>query len=230
MSCAPKEIDVWLDGAGVHRATLAPKRAAPPSFAELFVEIAPSPAVRCELVDGVAALARSITRHYPDNIFWDLAMLVVEMKRRCEQGALELMVAQLTRLMAGFGRESPIRFRYVHDFIYGFDWSKWVRKAPEKRSPCRPFGPEFLDYLEKRQEELVALIAVDDAVYGRLQSGEDRNPFGFSREPGDELRLHRSLAESGDLPVETWNCSGLARYEPDFSEIRAKRAKELGLE
>ena len=59
----------------------------------------------------------------------------------------------------GFGNKSELRFRYAHDFLYGYDWARWVVRQPERRAAIGPFDLAFFDYLEGRLRTLVELIA-----------------------------------------------------------------------
>ena len=59
--------------------------------------------------------------------------------------------------------------------------------------------------MQRRGDELLELIELDDGKYPTLDGDEPRNPFPFSREPADELRLHRELARRDLIPVPTWS-------------------------
>ena len=49
----------------------------------------------------------------------------------------ELLVAdrfaRMARLQHAYGRDTPIHFSYVHDFVYGYDWAKWVARGTDTR-------------------------------------------------------------------------------------------------
>jgi hypothetical protein len=62
-----------------------------------------------------------------------------------------------------------------------------------------------------------------------LPVGAIRNPFGFSREPDDELALHRALAAAGAIPVEAWRIDAQPRWDLDFAARRLAQARALGL-
>jgi hypothetical protein len=136
---------------------------------------------------------------------------------------------QICRLQKLYGQNSIICFRYVHDFVYGFDWAKWVLRDPETRNVHGPFSGAFLDYIENRAHELIDLIHNDDEKYPKLESGEPRNPFVFSREPDDERRLFMTLAERDLIPVRAWTFDTTPVWNRPFAALRAEMAVELGI-
>lgn len=183
---------------------------------------------------GDADLARGLTRvrdafaiDFPENVFLDLDLLAASLAGAppAERASRVTRIVELSRAFSA----PPICFRYAHDFLYGFDWYRWVACAPAERSAVGPFDPAFLDYLLARGSELRALIAAGDAKYGPIDAGAFRNPFPFSRSPADEVRLHRALAERDLVPVEAWSTTGRARYDRRFSEERKAVARELGI-
>lgn len=189
------------------------------------------------LAAGLITLALAQLDAFPGNLFWDLDLIACEVAREAalapEPSAAETIVAdrfaRMARLQHAYGRDTPIHFSYVHDFVYGYDWVKWRRRSgagPHER----PFGLAFLMHMERRAAELLALIDRDDREYPRLVDESARNPFPFSRQPADELVLHRELARRGAIPVPTWS----TRLEPpddarDWAGERIAVARELGL-
>jgi len=129
-----------------------------------------------------------------------------------------------------YGQQSAIRFRYVHDFMYGFDWARWVRRDPDARKGVEPFGIEFLRQTESRGRNILELIDADDDWYPRLIDGVSRNPFPFSREPEDELPLYQLLAERACVPVEAWLLDAQPDASRDFDALREGAAASLGLD
>jgi len=188
------------------------------------------------LIDGLATIADAMEQAFPHNIFGDLDFLAASLWHDAG-GSPEGPASYLRRecgrvaaLQTLFGRETAIRFRYVHDFVYGFDWAKWVARDPEARVEHGPFSPEFLASMEHRGHELLELIADGrDRKYPPLPDGRPRNPFGFSREPEAEIRLHRALAREGLLPVETWRLDAQPVWDRPFAQLRRQRAVALGL-
>jgi hypothetical protein len=193
------------------------------------------------LADGLCQLALAQLDAFPGNLFWDLdliaaaivdeAALAPESARACVDDRFDRMTA----LQHLYGRRTPINFGYVHDFVYGFDWAKWVAREPSLHAAVPgPFSLEFLVYMHQRGHELLRLIATDDAKYPSLDGDEPRNPFPFSRAPDDEIRLHRELARRDLIPVPTWerdvNCRDWStRWQLGFAERRIAVAGELGL-
>ena len=185
------------------------------------------------LAKFVAQVAEAQLRNFPDNLFWDFDYYAksiwddacanidgVAYLEKCSQTA--------TTLMDLYGQHSAIRFRYVHDFLYGFDWARWVKRAPD-RATHGPFGRLFLEYSGQRAHELLALIDNDDRKYPKLESASSRNPFPFMREPNDEKSLYRRLASAGWLPVNTWDADTTPDWGRDYEKERKRFAESLGL-
>ncbi|MBX3270910.1 MAG: ferrochelatase [Sandaracinaceae bacterium] len=210
--------------------TLGPGRDAASPPTALHRALAPrcrDEAMAQALADGLAAVADALIEHFPGNLLFDLDALTAGLVRTApDADALARAFAQVVALHARFGRHTAIRFEYVHDFVYGFDWAKWVRRDPAARAHVGPFDPVFLAALASRGDELLALIAADDADYPRLRDERPRNPFGFSRGPTEELRLHRALAREGLLPVEGWRLDAVPVWDRPFADLRAARAAE----
>ncbi len=187
-----------------------------------------------ELARGLAEVVAAQAEHFPQNICCDLDYMAAELVRLAMQSAepglwLRQRCAQLCRLQALYGRTTAIHFRYVHDLIYGFDWAKWVARGPNERAGIGQYDEVFLDYLEQRGDELLELIAEDDAVYGQLAGDRPRNPFPFSREPAAELLLHRSLAIHKEIPISAWDAAATPQWNRPFAALRIARAQSLGL-
>lgn len=119
-----------------------------------------------------------------------------------------------------FGCKGEIRFRYVHDFMYGFDWARWVKKDLKNRSNIKPFSIIFLDYLLTKGEEILRLISINDKRYHHISSRSFRNAFCFPRAPKDEYRLLTYLADYGLIPVNAWSWNTEPIWNQPFDEIR----------
>ena len=233
------ELDASLEARGIARLSLAPGRERATSFARLGAAVSKNaPALSGDacraFAEGLSDVAGAIADHFPDNLFCDLDYLVAALTRDAAAATqpaeyLRTQLALAAELHAMFGKHSTIRFRYIHDFVYGYDWAKWVRRDPGPRHRHGPFSPAFLAYTKQRGEELVALIAEDDAKYRKLCDDEvARNPFGFSREPDAEMAIHRDLARSATIPVEAWRWDATPRWRANFAELRRARAVALG--
>lgn len=186
------------------------------------------------LATGVAELADAQRESFPDNLCCDLDFLVAHTLRRARATARPAddvadRLGQVCRLQRLYGRDTAIRFSYVHDFVYGFDWAKWVGRDPDLRAGVGPFDTVFLDHLERRAHVMLGLIAVDDPVYGQIAEEQARNPFPFSREPAAELSLHRDLAARGLVPVAAWDPDANPTWHRAFATLRVERAAALGL-
>jgi hypothetical protein len=184
------------------------------------------------LTTALREITEAASAAFPENIYWDLEFLAVSLLRSGRAEGVEV-IGELARRIAGlqdlYGQSTTIRFRYVHDFLYGFDWAKWVQREPGERALVGPFERAFLVHMEQRARELCELIAAGDATYPSLPEGQIRNPFPFSREPADEARLLRDLADGGLLPVETWDPGATPVWDRPYADLRARRAQALGI-
>lgn len=219
------------------RLSLDPDRARARSLREIGERLLSQPlpiGLAAALAEGLAGTATAISEHFPENILWDLEHLAAAVLREAMRSGrpsahVRASFTEIVELHALFGQGTAIRFRYAHDFVYGFDWAKWVRRDPDARSGIGPFDLTFLRAMRARGGELLALIAEGDATYPPLPDERARNPFAFSREPADELALYRDLAARGLLPVRAWSFDDPPIWDRAFAEERAARAAALGL-
>jgi len=232
-------VDGRLADAGIIRHSLNPTRDRATSLEQLGRRLCsdahqPTDGVALALAKGLIDVVHAIQHNFPDNLFWDLDHLWGAI---CTQAAspdvdgeahARKMWRKVVALQRLYGRHTRVRFRYAHDFLYGYDWAKWVRKDVARRADIRPFDEAFLDVLQTRGEELIHLIDRNDATYPELPEGRARNPFGFTREPIPERTLHRDLAKRALVPVQAWMASGRETWRNDYSAVRAERAVELG--
>ncbi|MFK7998533.1 MAG: hypothetical protein AB8H86_03010 [Polyangiales bacterium] len=226
------DADARIDALGPRR-SLCPERATATSLASL-AQAAPLE-VRAAFERCLARIAVAQIVAFPDNIFWDfdaLAHSILEQALSAVDGeaeaTLERLGSDVASLQTLFGAGTAIHFRYVHDFSYGYDWSKWVRRNPES-ADNPPFGSVFLEYSLRRGHELLDLIAADDTKYPKLPDGKPRNPFGFSRGRSDEIRLFEHLAQEDLLPLRAWETHPKGRWDRDYRALRDAEAKKLGL-
>ena len=229
-------VAVWLAereaALGVRWRSLQPGRTDARPLSELVPDRALEPRVRVAVARGIARIAEAVHRNFPSNLFGDLDVVLARLERGgAESGAswVERAAGAIVDLHDVFGRHTTIQFRYVHDFLYGFDWARWVRREPASRASVGPFDEAFLSYVRQRGSELLALIAEDDAKYHRIPRGTDRNPFAFQRDPESEAALLHDLAACGWVPVEAWRRDAVPRWDRDYVAARETRARELGL-
>lgn len=181
---------------------------------------------------ALSDLGRAIAMQFPENLFADLAFVGMTLRRVVtEHGhvALERAIDPIVRVHRLYGRRSRIRFRYVHDFLYGFDWARWVAKQPAERGAVGPFDAAFIAHSEQRAHELEQLIEAGDAKYPPLADGVFRNPFEFDRDPPSERALLTALAADGHVPVRAWELDARPAWDARFVALRVAKAKELGL-
>lgn len=212
--------------------SLDPNRAIASPPTELVSSLA-DPEQLLHLAAAASAVAEAQLQSFPENVFWDFDFYLASIHRdACAAPDYASYLSEVTGITAGlmtlYGQQSTIRFRYVHDFMYGFDWARWVRREPAARRGSEPFGLDFLRQTESRGRDIVALIDADDEWYPRLAEGASRNPFPFSREPNDELALYRLLAERGDVPLQAWRLDARPDAGRDFDALRQDAAASLG--
>ena len=189
--------------------------------------------LRGALAAQLEEIAEAQLEAFPENIFWDYDALAAALVDAGEASAMARLGQKLCAVFRLYGGGTGIAFRYVHDFVYGFDWSRWVRRAQpearEARAAQGPFSEPFIDYTLERGDELLELIAEDDERYPQLEAGTPRNPYSFSREPEEEAELFRALAVRSMIPVEAWRPRPKGRWDQDYRALRAELSKELGL-
>lgn len=228
------DADARIDALGPRR-SLCPERATATSLVNL-AEVAP-PTLRAAFERCLARIAFAQVDAFPDNIFWDFDALAHSILDQAlavsddpaAEAILEGLGSDVASLQSLFGAGTAIHFRYVHDFSYGYDWSKWVRRDPQACADSPPFGSVFLAYSLRRGHELLDLIAADDTKYPKLPDGKPRNPFGFSRGRSDEIRLFEHLAKTDLLPLRAWETHPKGRWDRDYRALRDAEAKKLGL-
>lgn len=181
-------------------------------------------------VEASTTVLLSLVEHFPGNLYWDLDFLLAALLEESEQPEDLLdRAAAVARLQELFGCRSVIAFRYLHDFTYGFDWARWMARKPAERVGIGPFSITFLCHIERRGHEIAAAIAAGDARFPRLQPGEFRNPFPFSRSPQHEAHLLTDLAGRDLIPVYAWCTTARPRFDLPFAALREERARALGL-
>jgi hypothetical protein len=188
--------------------------------------------IQC-LYNTVERILHAQLVNFPENIFWDFDLMICNMLEQAiiadDKGTLflESFGNKLVELMELFGFAKEIRFRYVHDFMYGFDWARWVKKEPEKRAKIKLFSLTFLDNLLSKGKAILQLISVDDAQYHHISTQSYRNPFCFSRDPEHEYRLLKHLASDNLIPVATWNWNASPIWNKPFDQIREELSSKL---
>ncbi|MGB3652801.1 MAG: hypothetical protein WBA41_16520 [Rivularia sp. (in: cyanobacteria)] len=186
------------------------------------------------LGDTLQRILDALLHNFPENIFWDFDFIVSSMLKQAlsSDAAVDILEDfgnKIVLLMDMFGRESEIRFRYVHDFMYGFDWARWVNKKPKSRASLEPFCIHFLDDLLCRGEEILQSIKEDDEKYPQISNKRYRNPFCFSREPEDECRLLTYLADRSCIPVAAWEWDTVGVWDKPFYQLREEASLKLNI-
>lgn len=231
--------DRMLDEASPTRGSLSPDRSRARPLSGVIDTIncqynptSGAPSLVDALSLGLAEVARAQLRAFPGNLFWDFEFMTASVMREALNSAAPAQLArerlqQIAGLQRLYGRETAIRFSYVHDFVYGYDWVKWVARDPPLRRRHGPYSAMFLNYMETRAHQLLALISSDDRKYPTLRDRRPRNAFPFSREPANEVRLHQELARRRQLPIEAWKIDTSPTWNRRYAAIRAERARIL---
>ena len=227
------EIEARIERTRFGALSLDPGRKTASSPTELVSALADSRQLP-HLASAASAVAEAQLRSFPENLFWDFDFYLASIHRDAAAASgyasyLEEVTRITVGLMTLYGQQSVIRFRYVHDFMYGFDWARWVRRDPDARNGIEPFGIDFLRRTESRGRDILTLIDTDDDWYPKLADGAARNPFPFSREPEEELSLYRMLAEKNCVPVRAWQVDAPADASRDYDDLREDVAASLGL-
>ncbi len=232
-------IDEILAHQSVNLLSLSPQKTLITSFTELEKFIAEQN-TDIQLITTIQETLESIVRtqlqNFPENIFWDFDFLVSSMVRQAlnaDEGAipfLKVFGEKMVCLTEMFGNKTEMRFRYVHDFMYGFEWARWVQKEPQTRAHIEPFSLVFLDYLLVKGKELLQRINHGQVVSYKLCETGYRNPFTFSREPEDEYRLLTYLAEEELIPVAVWDWNASPVWNKPFQEMRQQLALKLNIQ
>jgi len=232
-------IDEILAQKSVNLSSLNPQKALITNFAELGNLIAEQNTdiqIITTLQKTLESIVRTQLQNFPENIFWDFDFLVSSMLRQAliaDEGAvlfLKIFGEKMVSLMEMFGNKTEMRFRYVHDFMYGFDWARWVQKEPQNRAYIEPFSLVFFDYLLAKGKELLQRINHGQVISYKLCETGYRNPFVFSREPEDEYRLLTYLAEEQLIPVAAWNWNASPIWNKPFQEMRQQVALKLNIQ
>jgi hypothetical protein len=232
-AAALSEIDARIAGTPRGAVTLDPDRLRATPLNDVVGELA-KPSQLPHLAAVASAVAEAQLQSFPENVLWDFDFYLASIHAQaCESRSYVAHLCRVTEITVGlmrlYGQQSTIRFRYVHDFMYGFDWARWVRRDPEARKSIGPFSLGFLEQIETRGRDILNLIEADDARYPKLSGPDARNPFSFSRDPDDELILYRRLAELGCVPVEAWRIDATPDASRDFDALREHVAESLGL-
>ncbi|MBN3940956.1 MAG: hypothetical protein V7L21_21265 [Nostoc sp.] len=232
-------IDEILAQQSVNLFSLNPQKTLMTSFAELGNLIAEQNTdikIITTIQQTLESIVRTQLENFPENIFWDFDFLVRSMLRQAltaDEGAitfLKIFSKKMISLTEMFGNKTEMRFRYVHDFMYGFDWARWVQKEPQNRAHVEPFSLVFFDYLLAKGKELLQRINHGQVISYKLCETGYRNPFTFSREPEDEYRLLTCLAEEQLIPVAAWNWNANPIWNRPFQEMRQQLALKLDIQ
>jgi hypothetical protein len=227
------EIDARIARTPRGALSLDPDRSRATSLRDVVRALAqPSQLPHLEAV--ASAVAEAELQSFPENVLWDFDFYLASIHAEaCVSAGYAAHLDRVTEITVGlmrlYGQQSTIRFRYVHDFMYGFDWARWVRRDPNARTSVGPFSLRFLEQIEARGRDILTLIEDDDAQYPKLSGPDARNQFAFARDPDDELALYRRLAACGCVPVEAWRLDAKPDASRDFDALRERIAESLGL-
>ncbi|MBE9008443.1 hypothetical protein IQ259_26190 [Fortiea sp. LEGE XX443] len=232
-------LDEFLSQQLVNPLSLNPQKKLITSFADLGNLIAEE-TTNIQLISNLQNTLELILdaqlENFPKNIFWDCDFMVSSIVQQAVAmgddavAFLQTFANKMVTLSKLFGMKQEIRFCYVHDFMYGFEWARWVQKEPQTRAHLEPFSLIFLDYLLAKGQELIYRIHLDQVTHYKLCDTGFRNPFPFSREPEDEYRLFTYLASEGLIPIAAWKWNTQPVWNQPFQEIRQQLALQLNIQ
>ncbi|MBD2387987.1 hypothetical protein [Cylindrospermum sp. FACHB-282] len=232
-------LDQILSEHSVHLLSLNPCKTLTTSFAELgdlIAEQTTDSQLITKLRETLEIIIHAQLENFPENIFWDFDFMVSSMLKQAlleDDGAvlfLDNFREKMVFITELCGIKTEIRFRYVHDFIYGFEWARWVKKEPQTRANIEPFSLIFLDYLLIKGKDILENINLNQSTTSyKLSETGYRNPFCFSREPEDEYRLLSYLAQKQLIPVAVWNWNTQPIWNKPFQTMREQLSLELNI-
>lgn len=231
------EIDFLFQEQQIKRYSLSPKKTIATNFRDLGIRlltIATDKSFLIEFCSSFYKINKAQLDHFPQNIFWDTDYLFFSAFKEISIAKnnlayLEKYTELMLNLLALFGQHSTIKFRYLHDFTYGFDWAKWIKKDIKTRSNIQPFSLEFLQRMYARGKELELLIEANDKKYHQLGEGQSfRNPFLFIRDPEEEQCLLKQLVSNDFIPVKTWAIAKKPVWQKHYQTERNRLSIQLG--
>lgn len=231
-------IDTMMyDHCGGEVASLNPQNKVCTSFEELLETLPNTHTFQLStFIDSLSIIVKEELLHFPNNIFWDknyfLSYFVYQITQipvTEQESYISKYVQMYVSLLELFGNTSTIRFQYLHDFTYGFDWAKWVRNDSKNRNTILPFSMTFLQRMYHRGKELEQLIQKNDELYPSITRSEFRNPFQFQRSIECEFLLFKQLASKECIPIIAWEQNGSVDWKKNYSELREIEAKNQGL-
>lgn len=234
-----RTLDEILSQHSINLLSLNPCRNLTTSFVELgdlIAEKTTNSQLITNLRETLEFIIYAQLENFPENIFWDFDFMVSSMLKQAllEDDDAVLFLDEFRKKMVSltelFGIKNEIRFRYVHDFIYGFDWARWVQKDPKNRANIQPFDLVYLDYLLIKGQEIIYNIGLNKVTTAyKLSETGYRNPFCFSREPEDEYRLLTYLAQKELIPIAVWNWNTQPIWNKPFQRMREELSLKLNI-
>lgn len=203
-------------------------------LAKTLFPYAKSDEKKLKWAQGMSLIINAQVDNFPENLFSDYDYLGHFIWENVPDEEKISYCEKIVQLYQEFGVHSEIHFQYIHDFIYGFDWARWVSKhkaADECSLPEKipgPYDPIFLEYMRERGYEILELIDKNDQKYGKIPKDTNRNPFCFKRTPNYEIKVFNQLAENSSIPCKAWNIHENPCWSKDFETVRLEVADSMG--
>jgi hypothetical protein len=180
-----------------------------------------------EFLSVTEQIIRSQFVYYPQNIFWDFDYLLFYIWSQKNKDVLFAMAKKILNVQLYYSSINSINFAYIHDFIYGYDWDRWVRKDIKNRYLVGLYDLKFLSYLEKRGLQIIDSIGSDER-YPVLVKNQNRNVYNFHRHGAAEIKTLTSLAKEENIPIQGWRTDG-GEWDcaKNYMLLREKKANEL---
>ena len=231
-------LDDRLRHEGVTALSLCPGKDTATSFRSLGEHLI-TPFESREVVDAFVGALESLVEatltHFPGNIFWDHDYIASQLLR-CAKAYdgdavhyLESWGAVASEVYALFGKQSPICFQYTHDFLYGYDSTRWEPPETLPSGEQQDFSLSFLLSIRAQGTMMVELIEQGHPAMPVIPEGSFRNSYPFVRDPEQETMLMPLLAQHGLIPLEGWSFQAERTPGYPYRALRNRLALAQGL-
>lgn len=233
------ELDKRIRDAGIVPHSLCPGRGEATSCEQLGILLLTATdnlQVQSAFTAAFEVLVDSAIQHFPGSLFWDFDYIMncaISCARQHSGDTatyLQSWGKTISELFDLFGGHSPIRFQYTHDFLYGFDATRWNTPGFLPPGEQQDFSLSFLLYIRARGRYMSELIEAGHPGFPAIPPGEFRNSYSFNRDPECERKLFKALAECGVIPLEGWSFNAKRITAFPYLETRNRIATSLDLE
>ncbi|MFY0580088.1 ferrochelatase [Cystobacter fuscus] len=169
-----------------------------------------------------------LVEDFPDNIFWDLDHLACCLWKAGGPDEMRAFAGRVVALCRGFGNKSELRFRYAHDFLFGYDWARWVAREPGSARASGPSIRRSSTTWRPGSRSCETSSRTTTPSMGRSRAGPSAIPSPSAASPGTRHGC-TGARPRGAHPGQGRRLDGERRWELPFTELRAEVAERLGL-